>query len=89
MQTRDAEALPGVTVVHDGDFVGVAAPTEQAADRALAAIQAEWKTTPQPSSDELFSYLKDHPATAAAASAAAAAAIRARWRTGCRRPTSG
>ena len=27
VKTADAEALPGVTVVHDGDFVGVAAPT--------------------------------------------------------------
>jgi isoquinoline 1-oxidoreductase len=60
VQTRDAEALPGVTVVKDGDFVGVVAPTEQAATKALAAIRAEWKTTAQTSSDELFKYLKAH-----------------------------
>jgi isoquinoline 1-oxidoreductase len=64
VQTRDAEALPGVRVVHDGDFVGVTAPTEQTADRALAALRAEWRTTPQPSAAELFQYLKDHPAAA-------------------------
>src|SRR5439155_10054511 len=52
--TGAAQALPGVTVVHDGDFVGVAAPTEQAAAQALAAIRAEWKPVPQPSEDELF-----------------------------------
>jgi isoquinoline 1-oxidoreductase len=38
-----AKALPGVVAVHDGKFVGVAAPTELQAEQALAAIQAEWK----------------------------------------------
>jgi isoquinoline 1-oxidoreductase len=64
VQTREAEALPGVTVVRDGDFVGVVAPTEQAAIRGLAAIQAEWKTPAQPSSEQLFRYLREHPAAA-------------------------
>lgn len=62
VKTDAARALPGVTVVHEGDFVAVAAETEHAAAAALAALQAEWKTTPQPSSDALFKYLKDHPA---------------------------
>jgi isoquinoline 1-oxidoreductase len=62
VETRDAEAMPGVTVVKDGSFVGVTALTEHAAVKALAALHAEWKTTPQPSSDELFSHLKNHPA---------------------------
>ncbi len=61
VDTHDAEAMPGVTVVHDGNFVGVAVPTEHAAAQALAAIHAEWRTTPQPSSQELFEYLKTHP----------------------------
>jgi CO/xanthine dehydrogenase Mo-binding subunit len=52
------QALPGVTAVHDGDFVGVAARTELEAARALAAIRAEWKSTPQISNRELFDYLK-------------------------------
>src|SRR5207244_1358699 len=64
VQTRDAEAIAGVRVVRDGDFVGVTAPTEQVVVRALAALRAEWRTTPQPSADELFRYLKDHPAAA-------------------------
>lgn len=55
---KEAEALPGATVVREGEFLGVAAPTEALADRAVAAIKAEWKTTPQPSSKELFDYLK-------------------------------
>jgi nicotinate dehydrogenase subunit B len=53
-----AQAMAGVAVVRDGDFVAVAAPTERAAEKAVAAIRAEWKNTPQPSSKELYSYLK-------------------------------
>jgi isoquinoline 1-oxidoreductase len=65
VETRAAEAMAGVTVVHRGSFVGVAAATEQTAVRALAAIRAEWKSTPQQTSDEeLFKYLKEHPAAA-------------------------
>ncbi len=64
VQTRNAEALPGVRVVRDGDFVGVTAPTQEAAAAALDALQAEWRTTPQPFAQELFRYLKDHPAQA-------------------------
>jgi isoquinoline 1-oxidoreductase len=55
-----AQAIPGVVAVRDGDFVAVAAPTERAAEKALAAIHAEWKNTPQSSSKELFSYLKNN-----------------------------
>jgi CO/xanthine dehydrogenase Mo-binding subunit len=58
LDARDAQALPGVVVVRDGDFVGVAAPRLRDADRAIASLHAEWNTTPQPSSPELFDYLK-------------------------------
>jgi isoquinoline 1-oxidoreductase len=64
VQTRDAEEIPGVTVVHEGDFVGVAAPTEQLANKALAAIRAEWKSIPQPSEADLFQQLKAGQKTA-------------------------
>jgi len=47
-----------VTVVRDGDFVGVAAPNEQIAEQALAAIKAEWKSTAKDSSKTLFEDLK-------------------------------
>jgi nicotinate dehydrogenase subunit B len=63
IDTAAAEALPGVTVVRDGAFVGVAAPDERTAARALAAIKAEWKPSPSPCSDrDLSDYLKGHPA---------------------------
>jgi CO/xanthine dehydrogenase Mo-binding subunit len=61
VKAADAEALPGVTVVHDGDFVAVAAPSEHEAQEAVDALQAEWRETPQPSAKELFKYLKEHP----------------------------
>ena len=50
-----------VTLVRDGDFVGVAAPTAPEASRAVDALKPEWKTTPQPSERELFEYLKKTP----------------------------
>ena len=62
VETRDAEALAGVRVVREGDFVGVTAPTEQMAARALACSpRRDGGTTPQPSAAELFRYLKEHP----------------------------
>jgi nicotinate dehydrogenase subunit B len=58
IDAREAEQIPAVTVVHDGNFVGVAAPSVEIASRAVKAIRAEWKTEPQPSEKELFEYLK-------------------------------
>jgi isoquinoline 1-oxidoreductase len=57
---KEAQAT-GATVVRDGDFVGVAAPSPHKAERALSAIRADWKETPQPSRKELFNHLKTHP----------------------------
>ena len=55
-----AEAMAGVKVVRDGDFLGVAAPHPRLAERAAAAVEARWNETPQPSRAELFSFLKQH-----------------------------
>lgn len=57
--TSEAEKIPGVRVVRDGDFVGLTALDETTAERALEAIQAEWKIEDQPSGKELFEYLKN------------------------------
>ncbi len=72
LDTRAAEAIPGVVVVKDapGDdgaaaqptFVGVAAPDAPTAERALAEIRAEWARTPQPGATGIFDYLKANPA---------------------------
>jgi isoquinoline 1-oxidoreductase len=56
--TDAAAAIAGVTVVHDGDFVGVVAATEYLATKAVSLIEAKWKTEPQPSNAELFAVLK-------------------------------
>jgi nicotinate dehydrogenase subunit B len=56
--TKQAEQLPGVTVVRDGDFLGVAAPSSILAAKAAASIRTEWKAEPQPSNQGLFEYLK-------------------------------
>jgi nicotinate dehydrogenase subunit B len=56
---KPAEALPGVVAVRDGEFVGVAAPTQDQAERALDAIKAEWKApTALASQKDLFEQLK-------------------------------
>jgi isoquinoline 1-oxidoreductase len=58
----EAQKMPGVTVVRDGDFAACAAPTTFAARKALAAISAtaQWKPVEQRSSGDLFDYLKRH-----------------------------
>src|SRR6266403_421824 len=58
-----AKAMPGVVVVRDENFVAVAAPTERAAEKAIAAIHAEWKSMPQISGNQLYSYLKTNAVT--------------------------
>jgi isoquinoline 1-oxidoreductase len=53
-----ARALPGVVAVHDGEFIGVAAPSAALAEQARNAIRAEWKSPPQLADKELFESLK-------------------------------
>lgn len=54
----DAKKLADVVAVHDGDFVGVAAPNISVAVKALKAIKAEWETKSQPSRGDIFGFLK-------------------------------
>lgn len=55
VDVSDAEKMPGARVVHEGDFVAVAAPTLRQAVAAVSAIRAEWDHKPQPSREEFFS----------------------------------
>jgi isoquinoline 1-oxidoreductase len=59
-----AKAMKGVTVVQDGDFVGVTATNSYLSGQALGAIAdtAKWEiaTSPYPSSAELYDHLKSH-----------------------------
>ena len=57
VDSEKAEQM-GATVVHDGNFIGVTAPSSGLAAAAMAAIHAEWKSEPQPSNKDLFDYLK-------------------------------
>jgi isoquinoline 1-oxidoreductase len=56
--TKTAEAIAGVTVVRDGDFIGITAPDPQTAARAEKAMAVHWKTPGQPGEAELFELLK-------------------------------
>ncbi|HXN17126.1 MAG TPA: molybdopterin cofactor-binding domain-containing protein [Candidatus Binatus sp.] len=66
VDTSEAEKLSAVTVVRDGDFIGVAASDQALATQAAAAVRANWKPAPQqPSNADLFDFLKKHPARSA------------------------
>ena len=58
LDDKAAKGLSNVTVVRDGDFVGVAAPDLWSAEQALTALKVQWKVPPQISDRELFGYLK-------------------------------
>jgi isoquinoline 1-oxidoreductase len=58
LDAHEAEAMAGVTVVHDGGFVAVAAPDDDQAGQAIASMKAKWDAPQQPSGRELFTYLK-------------------------------
>jgi isoquinoline 1-oxidoreductase len=52
-----ARAMAGVTVVRDGNFVGVVAPSDRAASRAAAAIDIQWDLpTGLPTSDSVYEH---------------------------------
>ena len=60
--TKAAQAMPGVVVVRDGDFIGLVAPDRETALRAEKAIAVHWQAPGQPGNDELFAYLKKNAA---------------------------
>ena len=60
-----ARAMTGVTVVRDGDFIGVVAPNERMARRAADAIRAEWRIPEGlPSSETVYEHFKKTEAPA-------------------------
>lgn len=54
----NAQKIPGVTVVRDGNFAGVAAPDPEAAVQALKSLRAQWTVPPQTSEATLFRDLR-------------------------------
>ena len=66
LDSAAAEAIPGVKVVRDGDFVGVAAPDSFTAGKAVAALKAEWKQlAAETSSKDVYTYFKKNARDAA------------------------
>ena len=56
--SSQAASMPGVTVVRDGDFIGVTAPDIKTAGKALLAIHAKWEQRKeQPSHENIFDWL--------------------------------
>jgi isoquinoline 1-oxidoreductase len=73
LDSAAAEMMPGVTVVRDGDFVGVTAQDPQSAEKAVAALKADWDTKPaDTSSTDMYAHFKqtaqNRPMTTAQAS---------------------
>jgi nicotinate dehydrogenase subunit B len=62
VDSREAEAMPQVKVVRDGNFIGVAAPDPHIATLAANSIKASWRSEQQPSAKELFDYLRHNVA---------------------------
>jgi CO/xanthine dehydrogenase Mo-binding subunit len=56
--TSEAEKVPGVRVVRDGDFIGVVADDVWTAEQALLKIDAKWNVPQQISSRDLFDELR-------------------------------
>lgn len=61
VDTSEAEKIPGVKLVRDGDFIGVVAPDAWTAEQAIITIKAKWSVPPQPSNKTLFDHLKSNP----------------------------
>ncbi|MEO8368733.1 MAG: molybdopterin cofactor-binding domain-containing protein, partial [Candidatus Solibacter sp.] len=69
LDSAAAQTMPGVKVVHEGNFVAVAAPEPDVAAKALAALKAEWKpVTAEADSHSVFQYFR-HTASDAPAAA--------------------
>ncbi len=61
VDTAPARALPGVVVVEEDGFVGVAADDRRDAAAALEAIRARWTAVPAPDEAGIEEYLRTHP----------------------------
>ncbi|MCX6633252.1 MAG: molybdopterin-dependent oxidoreductase [Candidatus Solibacter sp.] len=59
LDAATAEAMPGVKVVHEGNFVAVAARDPETAAKAVGVLKAQWKTvTAEADSHSVFQYFK-------------------------------
>ncbi len=58
LDTSAAEKIPGVQILHDGDFIGLTAPDAWTAQQAIAKINAKWTVPAQPSNKDIFAFFK-------------------------------
>jgi len=58
LNSVDAQKLPGLGVVHDGNFVGVTAADSSTAAKAVRLLRAEWNAAQQGSEANLYQDLK-------------------------------
>lgn len=58
LDLKAAQAIAGVRVIREKDFVGLTAPDMATANKAMALIKAQWKQADLPSRSEIFQYLK-------------------------------
>jgi CO/xanthine dehydrogenase Mo-binding subunit len=58
VDTKKAEQISSVIVIRDGDFIGVAAPDPELAQKALALVEAQTQSPPQVANAGLFDYLR-------------------------------
>jgi len=59
LDSAAAEAIPGVRVVREGNFVAVAGPEPDTAAKALTALKAEWRpVTGEADSHSVFQYFR-------------------------------
>ena len=56
-----ARALAGVTIVRDGDFLGVVATSERLAARAASLVRAEWRAPGSAASPRRQRRRRNHP----------------------------
>jgi CO/xanthine dehydrogenase Mo-binding subunit len=63
VDSSQAESMPGVKVIRDGDFVGVVAFDAFTAERAIQAIHGKWNVPAQQGNEGLFEYLRSNPAS--------------------------
>jgi len=61
LDSAAAQKIPGATIVHDGNFVGVACPDLALATKALQSLRAEWNIARQTSEATLFEDLRKAP----------------------------
>ncbi len=78
VEPNAATDIPGVTVVHDGDFLGVACADSSKLPAAAAAIKAQWSSpSAEANSRELSQFLKAHARGAVQPSSAVTEALKA------------